>query len=70
MVGVLITVTGSLPESFTATTCVPQHANMPISASVQGSRRRNATGEFPMGSSRERVLLDAPVPVLTVMAPE
>ncbi|MEE2058802.1 universal stress protein [Rhodococcus artemisiae] len=37
---------------------------------VLGSRRRSATGKFLLGSTVQRVVLDCPVPVLTVKAPE
>jgi nucleotide-binding universal stress UspA family protein len=37
---------------------------------VLGSRRRSATGKFLLGSTVQRVLLDCPVPVLSVKAVE
>ncbi|MET0318785.1 MAG: universal stress protein, partial [Rhodococcus fascians] len=37
---------------------------------VIGSKRRSAVGKFLMGSTVQRVLLDSPVPVLVVKAPE
>ena len=36
---------------------------------VLGSRRRSAVSKFLMGSTVQRVVLDAPVPVLVVKAP-
>lgn len=36
---------------------------------VIGARRRTATGKFFLGSTVQRVLLDAPMEVLTVKAP-
>jgi len=36
---------------------------------VVGSRRRNPIGKFLLGSTVQRVVLDAPVPVLVVKAP-
>lgn len=37
---------------------------------VIGSKRRSAVGKFLMGSTVQRVLLDSPIPVLVVKAPE
>lgn len=57
-------------ESSRATALVELTEQVAADLLVVGSRRRTPIGKFLLGSTVQRVVLDSPVPVLVVKAPQ